>query len=214
VTRDDLASRLAARIADGVCWMSDDPVVIYEDATDGEARVTCTFPPGGVGLIFRLDEVGFPFLRQRASVGWLVLLCLPDGSMDAHLVECKRTVNWRKWHEIKGQMAASVTRCLALAGALRVEIRRFHGYTAHRNDRLSVPRSPDPVFTRLPLGPGAVAREEPAETREARVGQLDWDADEIRLEEVGAAVPHRRVPLDPLSGVGRLELITTPAPAR
>jgi hypothetical protein len=206
VTRDNLARRLAARIADGVCWVSEEPVDVFEEASGGEARITCAFAAGEVGLIFRLDEMSFPFLRQKAAVDWLVLLHLPDGAFDAHLVECKRTVTWRKWHEIKGQMASSITRCRALAGALGGEIRRFHGYTAYRNDRLSTPRSPDPVFSRLPLGPGAVAQEEPAETREARAGHLDWEAGDLRLEGVGAVVPHRRVQLDPLSGVGSVVL--------
>ena len=209
MTRGDLVQSLAARIAYGVCWVSEDPVVLYEEALEGEARVTCALPPGRIGLVFRLDRVGFPFLRQKASVDWLVLLHLPDGSLDAHLVECKRTVDAGRWRETRGQMASSVTRCLALAGALGGTIRRFHGYTAYRNERLSPPRSPDPVFARLPVGPGAVAREEPAETREARVGQLDWETDEIHLEGAGAPVPHQRVPLDPGSGVGRVDLVAS-----
>lgn len=204
--RDQLASMLASRIAEGICWVSEDPIEIFEEASTGEAHVGCTFSPGSVGVFFRLDMVGFPFLRQKKSVDWLVLLHHPDGSLDAHLVECKLTVNAQSWHKTKDQMASSVTRCLALAGALGAEIRRFHGYTAYRNDRLSAPRSPDPVFSRLPLGPAAVAREEPTETREARLGQRDWQADEIRLEGVGTPVAHRRILLDPISGIGKVEL--------
>ncbi len=202
-----LANRLSSRFADGVCWVSEAPVDIFEEARDGEARVTCTFSPGSVGVFFKLDAVGFPFLRQKKSVDWLVLLLHPDGSLDAHLIECKRTVSFRTWYEIKLQMASSVTRSLALAGALGAEIRRFHGYTAYRKDELSAQQSPDPVFSRLPLGPGVVARAEPAETREARSGQCDWEATEIRLEGVDTLVTHRRVLLNPSSGIGKIEFL-------
>jgi hypothetical protein len=207
--RDQLANRLTSRIADGVCWVSGAPVELFEEASDGEARVTCTFSPGSVGVFFKLDQVNFPFLRQKKSVDWLVFLLHPDGSLDAHLVECKRTVSWRKWYEIRIQMAASVTRSLALAGALGVEIRHFHSYTAYRNDEISARLSPDPVFSRLPLGPGVVARKEPAETREVRSGQRDWEAAEIRLEGVDVLVTHRRVPLASSSGIGNVELLVS-----
>jgi hypothetical protein len=206
VKRDQLANMLASRIADGVCWVSEAPIDIFEEASDGEAHVTCTFAPGSVGVFFRLEGMGFPYLRNQKSVDWLVLLHHTDGALDAHLVECKRTVNAQTWRKTKDQMASSVTRCLALAGALGAEIRRFHGYTAYRNDKLSAPRSPDPVFSRLPLGPGAVAREEPTETREARVGQRDWQAADILLEGFDTPVTHRRVLLDPSSGIGNVEL--------
>lgn len=206
MTRDDLAQRLLARIADGFCWVSEEPVEVFEESAEGEARVTCTRPGGGLYLVFHLDDVGFPFLRQRKAVDWLLFVHDAEGAIDAHLIECKRTVNPSKWREIKEQMASSVTRTRALAGALGVEIRRFHGYTAFRNDRLSTRTAPDPVFTRLPLGPGAVARAEPAETRTARLGQLDWEAAEIAIGGVDAPVQHRRVPLDPASGVGQAEL--------
>jgi len=99
-------------------------------------------------------------------------------------------------------MAGSITRSLALAGALRAEIRRFYCYTAYRNDRLSRRGAPDPLLARQPLG----SVSEPAETREARAGQLDWEVDEIRLEGVDTPVSHRRVQLDPASGTGRVEL--------
>jgi hypothetical protein len=202
VTREELARRLAARIEDGFCWVSEAPIEVFEETAGGEARVTCTLSSEGVCLVFRLDEVGFPFLRQRKAVDWLVLLHVLDGSIDAHLIECKRTVSSGSWREIKSQMASSVTRGLALAGALGAQIRRFHCYTAYRNDRLST----DPVFARLPLGPGAVARAEPAETRGARLGHLDWEATEIVLEGMDTRVSHQRVPLDPVTGVGQVEL--------
>jgi hypothetical protein len=210
MTRDELGRRLAARIADGVCWVSEAPIPVFEESSDGAAEISCTWPSeaasGATGVAFRLDKMGFPFLRQRKAVDWLLLLHFTDGSIDAHLIECKRTVGADQWREIKLQMASSVTRGLALAGALGVQIRRFHAYTAYRNDRLSTHRSPDPVFIRLPIGPGAVAREEPAETRGARLGQLDWEAAEILLEGVSPRVSHVRVPLDPGTGSGQVEL--------
>jgi hypothetical protein len=111
-------------------------------------------------------------------------------------------VNPDKWREIKGQMAGSITRSLAVASVLRAKIRRFYCYTAYRNDRLSRRAAPDTLFARQPLGSGS----EPAETRGARVGQLDWEVDEIRFEGLDAPVPHHRIQLDPASGTGRVEL--------
>lgn len=206
MTRDELDRRLTARIQDGFCWASEAPIEIFEENVTGEARVTCTFSSGAVGLVFRLEKVGFPFLRQAKSVDWLVLVHLPDGGLSAHLIECKRTVNQGKWHDIKEQMAASVTRGLALAGALGSEIRRFHCYTAYRNDRVSPQRSPDPVLEKLPVGPAATTRGEEADVREARIGELDWYAAEIRLDGLDVHVAHRRVQLEQSSGFGRIDL--------
>jgi hypothetical protein len=199
----DLERRIAERIADGYCQIGKAPIEIFEDAKEGQARVTCAFSAAGVGLWLRLDKVGFPFLRRQKSVDWLVLVHLPAGSMDAHLIECKTTMGSKQWLEVKDQMSSSVVRALALAGALEVQIRRFFCYTAYRHDRLSIRRSPDPFLMRQPLGSCA----EPAETRRARTGQLDWEADEIRLDGVGTPIPHRRVPLDPDMGTGQAELL-------
>ncbi len=207
--RDDLTSRVATRIKEGLCWASEEPIEIFEDVREGEARVTCTASVDGLCLVFQLDRVGFPFLRQQKSVDWLVLVHLPDGSMDAHLVECKRKVNAHTWSDVKSQMASSVVRSFALAGVLNASIRRFYAYTAYRHDNLSARRSPDPIFARLPVGSGAVAGQEGTETRQARLGQLDWEAPEIVLQGVDAPLVHRRVQLDQASGVGRMELIAS-----
>lgn len=209
MTRDELGRRLAARIESGYCWACEGPFDLFEEIRGGEGRLTCTLPPGACGLVFHLDKVGFPFLRQRTSVDWLVLVHLPDGWVDAHLVEFKTTVNAYKWHETKGQMTSSVTRARALAGALQAPIRGFFSCTAYRNDLLSARCSPDPVFARLPIGSGAVARGEPEETRNVRAGALDWQVGAITLDGLDGPVPHRRAPLDPASGVGQVELASS-----
>jgi hypothetical protein len=209
VKRDDLTSRVAARIKDGLCWASEDPIEVFEDAKEGEARVTCTASAESLCLVFRLDRVGFPFLRPQKSVDWLLLVHLPDGSLDAHLVECKRKVNAHTWSDVKSQMAASVLRSFALVGALNATIRRFYGYTAYRHDNLAPSRSPDPIFARLPIGSGVVAGQEATETREARLGQMDWESPEILLQGVEAPITHRRVQLDQASGKGQTALIAT-----
>jgi hypothetical protein len=208
VTRDELGQRLAARIAEGFCWVGEEVVEIFEDSADGEARVTCALPPGGVGLVFRLDRVGFPFLRQRSAVDWLLFVHLTDGSVDAHLVEFKRTVNPFKWREVKEQMASSVTRTRALAGALGVEVREVHCYTAFRRDFLSLPATLAPVLVRSPVGSEEVARAEPAETHTGRLGQRDWGAPEISIDGVDTPVLHRRIQLDPTTGVGQTVLFS------
>ena len=185
MTRDELERRLAERIADGFCQIGEAPIEIFEEAAAAKARVTCTFTAARVGLTFQLDKVGFPFLRRQKSVDWLVLVHLPEGLVDAHIIECKTTMGVSTWLDVKDQMSSSVMRTLALAGVLEAQIRRFYCYTAFRNDRLSVRRSPDPLLMRQPLGSGV----EPTETRPARAGQLDWEADRSTSKEL--ACPSR-----------------------
>lgn len=65
MTRDEFERRIAERIADGYCQIGKAPIEIFEDAKEGQARVTCAFSATGVGLWLRLDKVGFPFLRRQ-----------------------------------------------------------------------------------------------------------------------------------------------------
>jgi hypothetical protein len=214
VTVADLGKRLDARIGDGFCWVSQAPISLYEELSDGEAQVTCAFSPDAVCLVFKLDRVAFPFLRPQRSVDWLLLLCHPDGLIEAHLVECKRKIDSKSWRDIKEQMSSSIIRALTLGGALGVEVARFFCYTAFRNDRISSRSSPDPVFAKIPIGPAEVAAAEPAASREARAGGFDWRGATIRIGTIDADVPHEKVQLDVATGVGRIDLATASSRSR
>jgi hypothetical protein len=208
MTRDELGLCLGARIAEGYCWVCEGLVEIFENIVGAEGLVACTLPSAGVGLIFQLDKVGFPFLRQQKTVDWLLLVHLPDGSIDAHLVEFKTTVGLTTWRDVKEKMASSVTRARALVGALGVALRDVHCYTAFRNAKLSVPVARNPALTRGLIGSEDVVRAERADTRTARAVQLDWEAPEISIDGVDTPVLHRRIQLDPTTGVGQTVLFS------
>jgi hypothetical protein len=111
-----------------------------------------------------------------------------DCHREAHVIECKKTINADEWIKAKRQIHSSLVRLAALAGVMDVRITRYVCYTAYREDRLEVRRNADPILFKVPIG-GAL---DPVVE-----GQLDWFGDSLDLGGFLTGVPHRRLQVDP-----------------
>jgi hypothetical protein len=170
---------------------------VVELKAGGEAEVDCPAPAGCVWVHFRIeDTVPFSFLLEKKSADGALLLCR-EGRYEAHVIECKRTVNRAKWKEVSREFLGTLGRLLALAGVLGIEIDRVTFGTAFRDDKLSPEESPNPTRGRPLLD--ALSQEGDAEhaVTDARRQQLAWMHDEVRLPGFVHPFPHVKIRLDP-----------------
>jgi hypothetical protein len=181
--------------------------IIEEPQVAGEARVECTLPDGSRCVQWNLQTGMFQFLQEEKNADGALLVWRADGtvdgSFDAHVLECKRTVDQRKWADVLQQMRWTLARLLAVAGTLGVPIARARFYTAYRRDLLSSDSSRNPALPRIPIAGGAPPH---GELDRARRQQLDWENDDLVMEGFAGRFPHRKGKLDDATGRGAVDL--------
>jgi len=179
-----------------LCAVHTGTVPVRETDKDGFADVSCTLPAGAVCLRWDIEKVAFNFLRDaRTAADGALLVVRGDGSVEAHVMECKRTVDHDEWAKAKRQMRWSLARLRALAGVLGVTIDRTCCYIAYREETFST----DPGLVKLMLGDV-----DDPETRLLRE-QFDWPDATIDLGGYPRRWPHRKVRLDG-AGHGSIDL--------
>lgn len=161
-------------------------VVIEETTHDGRAEVTFTAPAGWRLEKLTLERCAFAWLDEQLSADGILLARPTDGTWQAHVVECKRTVTDEKWQKVRRQLRGSCLRLLAVNGILGLEIGKITLYTAFRRAKIS-DRTPDFTFVTPP--PGRVGPHERFAQR------LAWRASTLSLDGFGS-LEHRRIPLD------------------
>ena len=169
-------------------------VTVAEQAVAGEANVECSLPEGSLCVQWSFYG-GFPFLKVDKNADGALLVRRDDGTYEAHVIECKRSVDQTKWSEILQQMRWTLSKLMALSGALGIHLERAVFYTAFRNDRLSTVSSPNPILAKLPVeteGPPEDVRE----LNRARQLQLDWENDDITLGDFEGRFAHTKIALD------------------
>ncbi len=170
---------------------------IVEREVAGEAEVDCPAPEGCAWIHFRIEGTGlFSFLLEDKNADGSLLLCRQDGGYEAHIIECKRTVDQTNWSKIGKQFLWTLGRLLALAGVLGIALEQVTLGTAFRRDRLSEDESPNPTRGRPLLDDAAAPDEEERTLTEARRQQLAWMSDEVRLPGFVDPFPHVKIPLD------------------
>lgn len=180
--------------------------IVKETKKDGYAEVTCLIPEGQLCVQRNLEETGrFLFLRGDKNADGALLLIHPDGRTEAHIVECKRKVTQGKWEDILQQMRWTLYKLLALAGVLGISIDEVHLCTAYRVDELSEESSPNPTVGKPTLGDASDQTPEEGELSEARLRQLAWEGNEVRLPGFDDVFRHVKVQLDNDSGRGVYE---------
>ncbi len=180
-------------------------VTVAEQAIAGEANVECSLPEGSLCIQWSFHG-GFPFLKVDKNADGALLVQRNDGTYEAHVMECKRTVDQTKWSEILQQMRWTLSKLMALAGALGVRLARAVFYTAFRKDRLSTVSSPNPIFAKLPVETDDAPLENRRDTSRARQLQIDWENDEITLGDFEGRFAHRKIELDG-NGNGAIEFL-------
>lgn len=173
-------------------------VEVTETADEGRAQITCRLPSEAICIRWKIEKIPFNFLQNadRAADGAL-LVQMADGRFEAHVMECKKTINLKSWDKAKIQLRWSLARVRALAGVLGVPIDRTCCYTAYREETFSK----DPGLTKLWLGTGTSDDPLSQEFRE----QFDWPDDEVDLGHYPSRWPHRKVQLD-TEGKGAIDL--------
>jgi hypothetical protein len=170
-------------------------VRIVEREAAGEAVVECPVPAGCTCIQWRLDGL-FSFLKEDKNADGTLLVCRQDGRYEAHIIECKRTVDQTKWHEIARQFRWTLGKLLAIAGVLGIAIERVTFGTAYRRDQLSEDESPNPSQGRPMLEGRAEEGDDAAAITEARRYQLAWMNDQVRLPGFLNPFPHVKIRLD------------------
>jgi hypothetical protein len=164
-------------------------VVVEEQAKDGLAAIRCRFPEGFRVIAWRHEPRDFWPIASDKNADGAMLVVRPDGALEAHVhvMECKQTVNASEWRKALLQLEWTVTRLLAVAGALHERVERVVLYTAYRKDALSLDESPDAELFKLPLedGENEIARRD-----------RSWMLTEVLLPGWASPFPHEKVRKD------------------
>lgn len=170
------------------------PVTVREAEREGEATVELTLPAGCECLELWLPTGMFNILAEDKNADGALLVAQPDGTLEAHVVECKKTVDSATWGKARAQMMWTLVKLQALAGALGEQIAGAVCYTAFREDRLSEDESPNPAYSERIIGVPESAAEQ--ELRWGRRTQLEWMRGRIHLTGYRGELAHHRIPLD------------------
>jgi hypothetical protein len=174
--------------------------IVVEAEMSGEAEIACELPEGCVCIQWRLPTGLFEFLQQDKNADGAFVVQRADGAFEAHIMECKKTVDQKKWSDISQQMRWTLSKLLAISGALGLTLERAVLYTAFRSDKLSREESPNPAAAKRTISPPDEQSEVEAGFNEARQQQLEWERDQIHLRGFEGTFPHCKVHLD---GQGR-----------
>lgn len=133
-----VAQRLSACIQPSLFDVCEGHTHVKEEleADDSAATVTCLLPAKTTCIRWKLESPNlFPFLKERLAADGALLIERADGTYEAHVMECKLTINQDTWTRAKRQMRWSLVRLQALAGVLDVKLTRMRCYTAYRHER-------------------------------------------------------------------------------
>lgn len=171
------------------------------EADDSAAAVTCVLPADTTCIRWKIERATlFPFLKDRLAADGALILERADGTYEAHVMECKRTINQETWSRAKLQMRWSLIRLQALAGVLGFKLARVHCYTAYRHERW------EKALLKLPIGEVQPKDASQAEAAELLLDQGDWLTPEIELRGFDSPLSHQKVQLDPHQGTGQVSI--------
>jgi hypothetical protein len=162
-------------------------VVVREKEKKGFAAVGCRFPAGFRVIDWHHELGDFSPIASDKNADGAMLVVRPDGALEAHVMECKETVNASEWKRALEQLEWTLIRLLAIAGALHERVERVVLYTAYRRDALSLDESPDAELFKLPLDDG-----------ENEIVRRDrsWMLSEVSLRGWASPFPHEKVQKD------------------
>jgi hypothetical protein len=179
-------------------------VIVRESEREGEATVEMTLPAACECLDLWLPTGLFEILQKDKNADGAHLLIFEDGRIEAHVTECKKTIDQTTWLDATEQMRWTLVKLQALAGALGEHLAGAVLYTAYREDRLSEEESANPAQTERLVGVPQGERE--IELTYTRRKQLEWTRGRVRLRGFHGDFPHHRIELDEEDGRGRMEL--------
>lgn len=176
-------------------------IVLTEKKAKGRAEILLAPGIGMLCIAWDIEANIFGFLGDEKNADGAFFVLGNGDDVEAHIVECKRTINTGVWRKSKKQMRATLLRLRALAGVLGLTITRVVCYLAFHKDEEGDITSADPAVFRLPIGACATATTEDQETLAILREQYGWREDAIELPDITGLHTHRRLKLhrrDPL----------------
>ncbi|UQA56476.1 hypothetical protein [Polyangium aurulentum] len=127
-------------------------VIVHETEKKGYARIACRFGEGVRAIQWSITAGDLRPIGSEKNADGAVLLVRPDGALEAHVMECKQTIDSSTWKKALSQLEWTVIKLLAIAGALHERVERVVLYTAFRSNALAPDESADASLFELPLG--------------------------------------------------------------
>jgi hypothetical protein len=171
-------------------------VTVIEPEKSGEADVECTIPEGCVCIDWTTSQDMFNFLEGKNKADGAFVIHRADGKFEAHIVECKKTVDSSKWGVTTQQMRCTLSRLLAIAGTLGLSFSRVVLYTAFQTDNLSSDESRNFATAKRTIVALPQQSEVEADLDWAGRQQLAWEKDQVYLRGFEGIFPHKKIKLN------------------
>lgn len=169
--------------------VSEKSVTLTETSKDGKALLECNLENYCISFK-KLDNKKMPFLREQSCADAIIFERLADESWVLHIIEFKRSVDFKEWQKIKKQFCGALLRALAFGGILGISnIKKVKCYTAYCRESFAKTTNPTLLKTANGLRPISV----------------DWLTDNIHLEIINQKVEHKKITLDQ-EGHGKVTL--------
>lgn len=157
----------------------------------------------GTTLKTRSDTTCFQFLRNQRMADGTLLVPTVEGRVAAHIVECKKTLDPRKWSQVKEQFAGTLYRLRALSQVLELQMDQVVCYTACRDNHMVRPSPANTVHRRAYTGLSAAPATSEGFDHAQSVADLGPPFGQIRHVDIPLRIEQRN---GQEVGCGRLEL--------
>lgn len=172
-----------------------DPIVLNEDDPLGRAEIRLDLIPGMRCVVWHIEDNVFGFLSNDQNADGAFFVLGRDDEVEAHIIECKMTLNRGTWVKVRKQMRATLLRLRALAGVLGLTITRVVCYSAFHEEEAAPLTSANLAFTRPPLGEVQAPAAEDAEALAVLRQQYGWREALVELRDIEGRHPHRQIRL-------------------
>lgn len=176
--------------------------LVHEREETGEAEVVFAIPEGCTCIQWSFRTGLFQFLQADKNADGPFFVIRPDGRIEAHIVECKKTVGIKTWSTVIAQLQGTLYKLLALAGALGIAIDDVVLYTAYRIDSFSRSKPTNPGTIKRRLGPPDEGSPEEVQLEEAQRQPPPWKGASVTLPGFEEPFRHHAIDLDEETGHG------------
>lgn len=178
-------------------------VVVREMNEGGEAHIEISYPDGAHCITWYLEKTGyFQFLEGDKAADGIFFVCHADARIEVHIIECKKTMTNSSWAQAKKQIQESLTKVLAIAGVLGIDIDNVCLGAAFRENRLDSDEYPEP---RTGAGPLDGARHSDDTIARAR-DLAEWRTGHVKFRGFAKPFPLAKIQLDAETGRGNYAL--------
>lgn len=180
-----------------------DSVIVRETNENGEAHIEISYPEGAYCIAWYLEKTGyFQFSNSDRAADGVLFVCHPNDQVDVHIIECKKTLGNSTWLKAISQLQESLTKVLAIAGVIGIEINKVCLGAAFRENHLDSANYAEPRVGAEPLADGTTESEATARARTL----FEWRTGQVKLRGFAKPFPLAKIQLDPSTGRGSYSL--------